>query len=311
MDIYIYPEIENDNKYIKLISDLFKGDFNVRYIPKLKSLPPFLFKSWKKANNACLILNWYEDKVSVQKLLPFTLGVLYLLLFKLMFKKIIWIKHNLKPHSGKHYKRYNLMCRLLERVSSEKITHRHYADFSYVPHPTYRVDASYDLKKFEERDIDNLYFGIIKRYKGIPELLANWPREKQLSVIGRCEDSVLFQEIANIIDERCLQVDFQNRFISDEELNSLLCRTKTVILPHKKNSMIVSGAFYHAASFGASVALNEGEFYDYLKGNFSFVRLINEDLTECQLTSDIRSELLSECSDKIIRNELSRLLYNN
>ncbi len=44
-----------------------------------------------------------------------------------------------------------------------------------------------------------------------------------------------------------------------------------VIIPHADQSMIVSGAFYHAVGFGANVLIRNGDFFrDYLS-RFDFV----------------------------------------
>jgi hypothetical protein len=223
----------------------------------------------------------------------------------MLFKKIVWIRHNFRPHNHDNLKRYKFMCFFLNKISNLKITHRPIIGYGYLPHPTYPNHTP--LTSNAKREIDYLYFGAIKRYKGIPNLLLNWPKDKKLFIRGACEDNFLDEEILSIVKKRNLVVDYKNVFLTKSELDTLLLKTKVVVLPHLDNSMIVSGAFYHAASFGANIMLRNSDFYKYLTEKFSFVHNLDDFSGKIIKPSEVVRELDLECGDKSVLFHLKAL----
>lgn len=166
------------------------------------------------------------------------------------------------------------MLKLLGKISDEIVTHRKVSGFNstVVPHPLYPVDNEIVAV---ERDVEYLYFGAVKRYKGINELLRSWPSEKKLLMVGECSDKDYENELIEIINNRKLMVEWINKFVDYEDLNYMIGRAKFVLLPHNDNAMYVSGAFFHAASLGANILARDGEFFTQYMSKFSFTHVMD------------------------------------
>jgi hypothetical protein len=126
------------------------------------------------------------------------------------------------------------------------------------------------LNTSSDRDIDFLIFGQVKRYKNMDRLLSRWPQAIPLTLVGKAESQELRDELNAIIKNRALAVDWDDRFIPDEELNDLLQRSKFAILPHSEDSMIVSGAFYHAITYGCNLVMADNAFARHMQSRHSF-----------------------------------------
>lgn len=179
---------------------------------------------------------------------------------RLAAKRFIWVRHNLEPHNGeKKSKLYRLVLWILEKTSEIKCSHAEYMDgYHYIPHPLYASSAASCSQL--ERDKKFVYFGHIARYKKLDELLNSWPVEEKLELHGKCYDTQLADELRKIIELRKLQVITCFEFLTEVQLEDLLLRTQYLILPHGAGSMIVSGAFYHAISFGTNILISDNLF---------------------------------------------------
>ncbi|MEI9988014.1 MAG: glycosyltransferase [Aliidongia sp.] len=160
-------------------------------------------------------------------------------------------------------------------LTTATITHRPVLDgqSAIVPHPLY-FDGELPAST---RDNEFLYFGMISRYKGLDRLLATWPKERRLVLAGAVREPGLEAQLNRLIEKRGLDVDIVTRFLPDAELEALLLRTKFVVLPHRDETAIVTGSFYHAASFGANILVRNGDFGRSVQEKFSFVTLFEDD----------------------------------
>ncbi|WP_338667627.1 hypothetical protein [Pseudodesulfovibrio methanolicus] len=257
-ELYLYPACSNSdkNKYLHRLSECFVSlGFDV--LPWKVALKSFKFRS------GICVISWLEDNVGFLDVNPwvaFVKCIIILSALKIKTKKMIWVRHNLKPHDlVRATKLYNTLVKILTAVSDVVVTHAEndrVHNSTIIPHHLYSGEKPADTI----RDIDMLYFGVIKKYKGIDRLLGEWPSDKKLILLGRCDDADLKKRINAAIVERDLDVEWRNEFVSDDELNDHISRSKFVILPHLDETMIVSGAFYHAISFGANIILRDGAF---------------------------------------------------
>jgi beta-1,4-mannosyltransferase len=261
--IYFYPVILEGNLYPKLQIQILKGLCN-----DIRPLHPLaLVKNVFRRSGTVAILNLFEDRTGYHKTKPnrtFLSNVVALLALKVACEKIIWVRHNYWPHDlPRKYFRQDLLLALMQRLSTKIVTHRELGAIQSIvsPHPIYFEGNLPETV----RDIEFLYFGAIKRYKGLDRLLEVWPREKSLHIAGSVRDPDLLAELQRIVEARRLDVEFTGRFLPDAELNALLVRTKFLVLPHMEDTMIVSGAFFHAASFGANILARRGDFSSYLQ----------------------------------------------
>lgn len=299
MNIYYFPFELDSNSYVSRNKEILSRIATVNRLPSPQELSN-IFKMFLDIDKSVVILNWYEDRACSKGLLKFIVYVFYLIFIFLKFKKILWIKHNFKPHNKSNVFMHKFIVRLLDCFSDVKLTHRPIIGYQYLPHVNY-CEKSVILKD-DNRTIDNLIFGQIKRYKGIVELLSEWPDNKEIYIIGQCNDERLNQEILEIIESRNLKVDYINKFIDDNELKEILLNTRNVIIPHLDDSMIVSGVFYHSASFGANVSVRCGDFYSYLSRNFSFVNKIDDYEVEYIKPSAVVRELIELTSNDVVLN---------
>jgi glycosyltransferase involved in cell wall biosynthesis len=304
-EIFVYPRNKGGNFYInRTIQILGRAGYHAQMYPK--SLRELL--TIARSSQPVMLLNWFEDRVGYDhgRIFAFVKTLILLAIIVVKFKKIIWVRHNLKPHGIYSSWQYKIICQLLSLVATATVTHRPVEGFKsqYVPHPLYEVDIT---KSKEQREIKFLFFGTIKQYKNIHGLLEYWPCDTKLKIAGYCAEPAYEAMLHNIIQSRNLSVEWENRFLEYDELNDLIGNTQYVILPHHDNSMIVSGVFYHAISLGANVLVRDGGFYrDYLS-QFRFAHPFTLESLESTLPSltpyhcgDILDEAKNKLSDEVV-----------
>jgi hypothetical protein len=314
------PVSTQNNQYIDIVSGLLREKHEVIGIESS-------FKQWTrlKRRDTVAILNWFESKVSHSRfpLLGFLKSVLILFYLKLTCSKVIWVKHNHKPHDAKGSlakKLTEYIEQLMQGVCNPILTHDKVAGLEsvVVPHPLY---LRHPISNPEvQRDIEFLIFGQVKRYKNLSALFNIWPASVPLKLVGKSESDSLRQELLGIIKERGLAVSWDDRFIPDEELNALLQRTQFAILPHSEDSMIVSGAFYHSITFGCNVLMADNAFARNMQARHSFCHILetgqeivgqlNKALHSTQSSTDIITQAFDFYSDKRVSDGFGQAIMD-
>jgi glycosyltransferase involved in cell wall biosynthesis len=125
-----------------------------------------------------------------------------------------------------------------------------------TPHPTYMVDAALGTPRRANRDrpVNLLFFGIVRRYKGVDVLLRALPRvlrERSVRVVIAGEFWDPAQPYADLIRDLNLDghVDLRPGYIPDDELTKLLIDADLMVAPYR--SATQSGAVEMA--FGAGL----------------------------------------------------------
>ncbi|MDF4278265.1 hypothetical protein P3371_12565 [Vibrio parahaemolyticus] len=240
----------------------------------------FTLKDSKSRKDRAILVNWLEDRVAQNRRQPFKnlfIAITLIFIFKIKCKELIWIRHNIKPHVNNQSVIqtfcYNILFVLLKLFSTKIVTHRKVEDLDskVIPHPLYSANIDF----VRDRDIEYICFGKIMRYKNIPKMLKDWPSNKKLLLIGYCDDSDLDLEITSIISDN-KNIEYVNKFVGEKELNEYIARCKYVLLPHSDNSMIVSGAFYHAISLGANVISSRNDFSRHIEAKHKFVSIVDD-----------------------------------
>ncbi len=284
------------------------------------------FKSlYRPANLLCreenwVVLNWYEDQPfrsglsGIKRVLFIASFFVSLWLMRLFSKNIIWVRHNYRPHNTEaDIDLYRSIVRLMRSISDRVVTleRTELLGTSVTKHPLYKEDAVIiDLQRemqIRTKQFDYLYFGSIKPYKRLDALLEAWPASKSLTIRGYCSDTTYARELSDIIERRGISVDWENRFLSDEELESAVSNSKYVILPHDDNAMISSGTFYMAVSLGANILCFDSAFARNKAERFDFVQVISPEELPLQLESlrympsdKVMTEALAHYSDKAV-----------
>ncbi|MGA2552704.1 MAG: hypothetical protein ABSF50_21385 [Burkholderiaceae bacterium] len=267
--IYFYPFSLDGNTYVDLqLATLRQMCSDIAPVNRSS-----LWHQITKRRDTVAILNWFDDKLAWYGDHPTkTLIKSILMLAALRFRsnQIIWVRHNLWPHGlARPCLRQELLLWGMRLLTTTVVCHRKYGvrRATYIPHPLYFEGNLQNTL----RDIEFFYFGAIKRYKGLEELLATWPPNRRLVIAGAAADEQVLDSLRELIRARALDIELVDRFLLEDELNAYLRRSKYVVLPHLNDTMIVSGAFYHAASFGCNLILRQGTFASFVAREFTFV----------------------------------------
>ncbi len=249
--IFLYPYKSKKNQYIHFLSNALNqnadlSNFKIRYLLK-----------GKIKKNDTIVLNWFENcivkKSGNVKLKGIIRLSLLLLACKIIKPNLVWVKHNHQPHYSKKstMKISKFFMKKLEKSASSIVVHSKSAlngkNFTYIPHPLYPTTALNLKHSNSPKKI--LIFGAISRYKKVEDLLSIWPKEYALTIAGYATPSYA-SKLKKIAAAQELKVDFNNNFLSDDELSKVLETHDITIIPHPEKSAIVSGAFFHAKSYG-------------------------------------------------------------
>jgi beta-1,4-mannosyltransferase len=259
--LFLFPINSKKNDYIEYQKSALEraagcaaSNFKVR----------MLFNGQIKKNDL-VVLNWFENSL-VKKggslKLKGMLRVIGLYLgIKRTKAKLIWVKHNKKPHNAKpsSINSCKTLTRLIEHCASKVVVHSRSEcvndKYCYVPHPLYSRNTP--LRKQVNNQKKIILFGAIAPYKAIAELLTIWPSNTPLLIAGSGQRTYI-ETLNKIIKERDLPITIVNKYIEDDELEVLLSEYDVSIIPHPDNSAIVSGAFFHAKTFG-HIIIKKGE----------------------------------------------------
>lgn len=215
------------------------------------------------------VLNWIESVGKGIKNLPlFLASYLGILIILLRRKKIVWMLHNIHPHSGENFYSKALQ-NLLYKHSTAIVTHskaaKEYAErratcrVEYVCHPVIKYPQNSQNKK----DIDILIWGAILPYKGIGEFIT-LPEVQDSSlvikIVGKCKDSTLYDTITSCCNSH---ISFENRFAEIDDLVKLCQRSRFVLFPYLTESVSSSGALIDTVAMGGTpVGPSVGAFKD-------------------------------------------------
>ncbi|MBQ4828186.1 hypothetical protein J8L84_02690 [Alteromonas sp. MMG017] len=277
-----FEPITHSNQFIEINKNILE---KIGYKPVKFSLKSIISNL---KNRTPLVLNWVEDqpyRKDIGKLKAFLITVKFLVLIGLspiFSSKRVWIKHNFKPHNsvGSLFY-YNIICFFLKFFQFEKVYLESYLGGSSIIHPLYLADEKLSSKVSVVQNTSKnkakkvLFFGAVKKYKGLHTLLEEWPPEIELIIRGKCVDLSYASELMEIIIRRKLNATWVNGFVSDSELENLLECTDFIILPHEDESMISSGTFYHAISYGCNVLTKQSRFALAKSERHNFVNVVD------------------------------------
>lgn len=193
-------------------------------------------------------------------------------------RRLVWTIHNKLAHEGFDSKK-ELFVRKIYALFSKKII-LHSAQALREISKLYEIDISkktlvtyhgnYDgcypgpsMEKialrekfgFNEGKLVALYFGNIKPYKGIENLLACYndaSRHVRLIIAGAVKDEKYAESLESMARE-CVLFDF--RFVDDQSLSDYFSLSDVVVLPF--NDTLTSGSVVLAMTFGKPLVMSE------------------------------------------------------
>lgn len=195
-------------------------------------------------------------------------------ILKIFGMKIVWTVHNISDHEGKFKSMELLFSKILARLCDKLIVHcpsaktevekiyGMHSSIVIIPHGNYigqykntitDLQARHELK-LDAEDIIFLYFGQIRPYKGVLELIDTFKKlkckEAKLLIVGK----PLNDEIATEVYNRCKddwRITNILEFIPDDDIQTYMNVADIVVLPYK--NLLTSGAAMLAMSFGKPI----------------------------------------------------------
>jgi|SRR5581483_2125669 glycosyltransferase involved in cell wall biosynthesis len=346
MKALFVPEYSNKgNPYQRILADSLskKGvDVNFGATSSLFSVLRSLKNYWKPD---ILHIHWTTPFLfansrikTVIKSVGFIFG---LLILKLSGIKIVWTAHNVVNHEVKFISLEPFFTRLMVELCDKVIVHSPSAkneiikgygfrtgQIAIIPHGSYinYYKNVIDRAQARERlqvggdDVVFLYFGQVRPYKGVPELInafkgLDCPQAK-LFIVGE----PLTFEIASDILRKCNgdgRIRTVLEFIPDDEIQIYMNAADIMVLPYR--CVLTSGAAMLGMSFSKPViAPSIGGMSDILdsKGGFLYDPLQKDSLAKAMeqaLTSELKKmgEHNLELSKRLSWDEIAQLTYDN
>lgn len=241
--------------------------------PKLlfkKEQKDFANDSFKVENtqywlNTANPFNWLKTAIQINKLKPEVLLIqwwhpyfapCYYFLTRLCKKtKIIFTCHNVFPHE--RFPMDRMLAKLVLKSGDGFIVHskadgeellsvKKDANYIVTPHPTYNAFRLKGMSKEEARDLLGisketpmlLFFGFVRKYKGLSYLLEAMPQilskipETQLWVVGDFGEDR--EEYVQLIRERGIEDNIRlvEGYIPDKEVEKYFAASDLVVLPY-------------------------------------------------------------------------------
>lgn len=283
-----------------LIKSISSFDINIHLIDRRKRFIPFEIQNFK---SSVLHLHWLHSyywppfslrskflqylvfPVSVLRLFVFIIG---LGIYKFLGGKIVWTAHNIKYHE-EVYPFLDFICTYCvshfshaiishgETAKSKIISVFHIKDknkISVIPHGNYIDVYENTIEKSKARehlglldkDIVFLFFGFIRPYKGVFELIEAFQSLKTPSVKLLIAGKPLNDSLATQIKQEINgdnNIIFMPGFVPDDRIQTFMNASDAVILPYR--DILTSGAAVLAMSFGkACIAVKLGSICDVL-----------------------------------------------
>lgn len=217
------------------------------------------------------IFNWIENiGLSNAPYLRYLIVTLCIKLIKIRKKKIIWMIHNIHPHTGETTVSNKIKNQLFKNanliISHSKEAVEYATPFAkckvkYFCHPIKLIAVNEWKEKVKEWDV--FIWGTILPYKGVYEFISR--SEVQISnlricIIGKCDDVFL----ATNIQKKCNEnICFENRRASFDEVAAYIKKSKYVLFPYIGTCVSSSGALIDTIVLGGlPIGPNMGAFKD-------------------------------------------------
>ncbi|WP_165855406.1 glycosyltransferase [Marinobacter sp. JSM 1782161] len=275
-----YPR-QSKNPYLERMLALFAAAGKVE--PRPLSLRSIILPS---RTGTIFFLNWIENLAVIGSIPGLVATILFVKIIKMRNAKLIWVKHNIYPHSsGRINKDIARACQnFVERNADAVICHgkKHSSDFSlrYVPHPlpvikqTMRASSSGDYY---------ICFGRMMPYKNIDRLIRDWPKNMKLVISG--EFSANYYKTIFRLCQNLDNISLENTYLSDQELAERISFSKGVIIPNDGNTSIISGGILLGLSLGKPTFTKSRRMFEEFDANTTGLYLISD-------WCDIRSKVL-------------------
>ncbi|MGF1496387.1 MAG: glycosyltransferase family 4 protein [Elainellaceae cyanobacterium] len=275
LNVAFAPQFLDTNPYQKQLSEaLLELKVNVQGISHHQV---FLATNVKNLNTDILHLHWlhkyYRSSNFLKSILRTCKFISGLAILKYSGVRIVWTAHNLKDHenlfplsdqvcsfavallsdaiiSHSESARQELQKKLNKKIREKVfvVPHGNYID--YYENTISQGDARTNLN-LPESAVIFLFFGLIRPYKGIPEMIRAFKKLNAknafLVIAGSSGDEELTQWIQKET-ENSEHIRFHHGFVPDEEVQIYMNACDVVVLPYRDS--LTSGTLLLSMSFG-------------------------------------------------------------
>lgn len=201
--------------------------------------------------------------------------ILDLLLVKASGAKLVWTVHNEVPHDSPRPGYFRKLQYAISWLADSIIVHsssaweeiakhvRRGKNADIIPHPHYRdvygdVISKSDARRrlgLPEQGIEFLFFGVIRPYKGVEDLLEAWRKVRpsagaRLLIVGSPGPKIYEARIRELAaGQDNVQLIFD--FVPDSAVRDYVCSADCMVLPFRK--ILTSGSLTLALSYGVPV----------------------------------------------------------
>jgi beta-1,4-mannosyltransferase len=315
---FISPFTNTTNRYIDLQKQILSDcGFEVRPL-SIKSI----FKGQAMgimSKKNLMLFHWLETRpfrwrgahpeISITRLIEFSV---YIFLMAIARAKIVYFIHDHAVHDTTGWKNKLSvgLISLLKSMADLRVVHD--PSFcepykaEYLPHPLYWDDWGLSTPRKPSSTTSRQYkfgmLGAVRPYKSIHSILQHWPSNISLTIRGRSTEEYT-NEIKSIIQNRGLAeaIDFQPRFLKEEEFIESLSAIDALILGHADKSMLVSGALFEAVGRVPMIYARRTSFMTWVSKKLPGIILFDSEQDLIQLISKTgRIIQTAETEDKAI-----------
>lgn len=323
--VVYFPKSGGANAYPVRIQNILASFSDVEGLNLKSTIREILKCNFSKKD--VLILNWIESDIIGKNGQVSLTGILKVLLkvfiFKLKFKKIIFVRHNIYPHKTDK-KNSHVAKKLVDKLESlfdHKVVHSPvYAKngYEYIPHPLYKHPLVIDNNTDECENNKFIIFGRILEYKKFEVIIESFPAEQQLLIVGHCEDYGYLDKIKALIREKN-NITIIPSYLDDSAAKELINSTGGLIISHADDDMIVSGSFFYGLTIGVKMYAVSTPFLKWAEEQFgteiietfpdvvSLCKRINKRPIREHISNETISHINSFFSDETIASSFSRL----
>lgn len=324
-NVYFYPFRTDINSYPLRMQDILSDSFFINDLSfKREAIKLLSIRHFRKD---IAIINWLENGFLNKNGTVSYLGTIricmILLLLKIRFKKLLYVKHNHYPHNieSKSINKIKYLMKIIVRFADFAVIHsptEH--NFTYLPHPLYKYPLKLSPSAISPDFERYIIFGRIARYKKIEDVIVAFPDNKKLIVAGGCEDKGYLSFLEGLIKDKT-NITIKGCFISDADAANLIKGCNGLILSHSNEDMIVSGSFFYSLTLGVKVYALQTPFLSWVGENVgndviqnfkNLHEMMDTIKNEQEVNGSYGEESINKInelfSDKLIKETFERLL---
>lgn len=235
------------------------------------------YKYWKPS---LIHMHWQHplllESSRLKTIVKSSAFIIALRVLKVLGIKLVWTVHNLKDHENRQQKLELFFTRLLAHLCDGIIVHCKYAKYevqkifcvksedkiAVIPHGSFIGYYENTISRSEARaklglspsDIIFLFIGLIRPYKGVPELIDAFKKlnvnRAKLIIIGKIVDEQIAEQIKRKTSSNG-NIQIIPKFIPDDEIQIYMNAANAVVCPYR--DILTSAGIISAMSFGKAI----------------------------------------------------------